>query len=312
MEASHSHGHQSQPPSAPSSSETLMAALLNVPASQLPSLARALAADSRRLRCRLAFLLLSPPHFARALARLRSMPLHAKAALLGRALLRSLLLLLPALCPAAADAHGGGGWRHHHLLLRQPELDAALLLLAMCDAYSPAAASASSASPVVDWRAVIVDDVVSTTLSVSGLGLGGGATPWAALAPHVDAAAKCRRFADVVASSGAAGVAAEKDGGASGAAAHAAVLALPDAPGDGSPCAICREVMTLASGLRGAGAGGVCALRPCGHRFHWRCALRWLARRNTCPCCRAELPAQDAAVETRRLWRAVEKVARGG
>ncbi|CAL4900733.1 unnamed protein product [Urochloa decumbens] len=304
MEASHSHsnGHQSPPP-APSSSETLMAALLHVPASQLPSLARALAADSRRLRCRLAFLLLSPPHFARALARLRSMPLHAKAALLGRALLRSLLLLLPALCPAAADAHGGG-WRHDHHLLRQPDLDAALLLLAMCDAYSPAAASASP-SPV-DWRAVIVDDVVSTALSVSGLG-GGGATPWAALAPHVDAAAKCRRFADVVVSSGAAGVAAAKDGGASGAAAHSAVLALPDAAGDGSPCAICREVM-LAGGL----GTGVCALRPCGHRFHWRCALRWLARRNTCPCCRAELPAQDAAAETRRLWRAVEKVARGG
>jgi hypothetical protein len=84
------------------------------------------------------------------------------------------------------------------------------------------------------------------------------------------------------------------------------VLALPPAAGDGAPCAICREVMA-----RGLGAG-VCALRPCGRRFHWRCALRWLARRNTCPCCRAELPAQDAALETRRLWRAVERVARGG
>ncbi|CAN6346867.1 unnamed protein product [Urochloa humidicola] len=297
MEASHhihSHGHYRSPPPATSSSETLMAALLNVPASQLPSLARALAADARRLRCRLAFLLLSPPHFVRALARLRTMPLHAKAALLGRALLRSLFLLLPALC---SDDGEGGGWRHHHLLLRQPDLDAALLLIAMCDSYSPAAA-ASSPSPV-DWRAVIVDDVVATALSVSGL----GATPWAALAPHVDAAAKCRRFADVVSS---AVGAATKDGGASGGAAHAVVLALPDAAGDGSPCAICREVMLAARGV------GVCALRPCGHRFHWRCALRWLARRNTCPCCRAELPAQDAAAETRRLWRAVEKMARGG
>ncbi|CAN6342050.1 unnamed protein product [Urochloa humidicola] len=289
----HSHGHYQSPPPATSSSETLMAALLNVPASQLPSLTRALAADARRLRCRLAFLLRSPPHFAGALARLRSMPLHAKAALLGRALLRSLLLLLPALC---SDDGGEGGWRHHHLLLRQPDLDAALLLIAMCDSYSPAA---SSPSPV-DWHAVIVDDVVATALSVSGL----GATPWAALAPHVDAASKCRRFADVVSS--AVGVA-TKDGGGSGAAAHAAVLALPDAAGDGSPCAICREVMS-----RNRGGAGVCALRPCGHRFHWRCALRWLARRNTCPCCRAEMPAQDTAAETRRLWRAVEKMARGG
>src|SRR6185437_17123080 len=109
-----SHGH-GQPPPAPSSSETLMAALLNVSEAQLHHLVRALAADARRLRCRLAFLLLSPPHFARALARLRSMPLPAKAALLGRVLLRSLLLLLPALCPA-----GGDDYRRHHLLLPQP------------------------------------------------------------------------------------------------------------------------------------------------------------------------------------------------
>nr|TKW27341.1 hypothetical protein SEVIR_3G251700v2 [Setaria viridis] len=298
MEASHSHGHQSPP--APSSSETLMAALLHVPAAQLPSLARSLAADARRLRCRLAFLLLSPPHFARALARLRAMPLRAKAALLGRVLLRSLLLLLPALCP---DNYGGDGGGQHHLLLQQPDLDAALLLLAMCDSYSPAAAA--SPSPV-DWRAVIVDDVVASALSASGL----GATPWAALAPYVDAAAKCRRFADVVSADrgGAIGVGTTmKEGGGSGAASHAAVLALPPAAGDGAPCAICREVMAC-----GRGGVGVCALRPCGHRFHWRCALRWLAWRNTCPCCRAELPAQDAAAETRRLWRTVERMACGG
>ncbi|OEL24113.1 hypothetical protein BAE44_0014868 [Dichanthelium oligosanthes] len=306
MEAGHGHG---QSPPTPSSSETLMAALLNVPATELSSLARALAADARRLRCRLAFLLLSPPHFGRALARLRAMPLHAKAALLGRVLLRSLLLLLPALCPDDYGGGSGGGGSHqpHHLLLQQPDLDAALLLLAMCDSYSPAAASPS---PVVDWRALIVDDVVASALSVSGL----GATPWAALSPYVDAAAKCRRFADVVSSSagrGAVGVGGTtKDGAGSGAASYAAVLALPPAAGDGAPCAICREVM-VAHGRVGVGAG-VCALRPCGHRFHWRCALRWLARRNTCPCCRAELPAQDTAAESRRLWRAVERMARGG
>ncbi|KAL6609981.1 hypothetical protein ACP70R_039950 [Stipagrostis hirtigluma subsp. patula] len=281
MEAGQGHS----PPTS-SSSETLMAALLSVPATQLCSLARALAADAHRLRCRLAFLLLSPPHFARALARLRSMPLPAKAALLGRVLLRSLLLLLPGLCP-------DGGSSHHHLHLPPPDLDAALLLLAMCDSYSPAA---SSPSPV-DWRAVIVDDVVASALSVSGL----GATPWAALAPYVDAAAKCRRFADVVSSADGAG----KDGEGCGGASHAAVLALPAAAGDGAPCAICREEMS-------PGRRGACALRPCGHRFHWRCALRWLARRNTCPCCRAELPAEDALAETRRLWRAVERMARGG
>jgi hypothetical protein len=284
-------------PPPPSSSETLMAALLTVPAVSLTSLARVLAADAHRLRCRLAFLLLSPPHLSRALARLRAMPLNAKAALLGRVLLHSLLLLVPALCP---DAYGHGGIRsathHHHL--PQPELDAALLLLAMCDSYSPAAAS--SPSPV-DWRAVIVDDVVASALSVSGL----GATPWAVLAPYIDAAAKCRRFADAVSPSSSydRDAGSNKDGEGGGGASHAAVMALPPASGDGAPCAICREEMSR---------GGVCALRPCGHRFHWHCARRWLARRNTCPCCRAELPARDALAETRRLWRAVERTARGG
>jgi hypothetical protein len=289
MDAGDSHG---QTLTTPSSTETLMAALLNVPAAQLPGLARALAADARRLRSRLAFLLLSPPHFARALARLRSMPLPAKAALLGRALLRSLLLLLPALCP------------DHHLLLQPSDLDAALLLLAMCDSYSPAAAAAAASPSPVDWRAVIVDDMVASALSVSGL----GATPWAALAPYVDAAAKCRRFAEVAGAvaAGDSGTT-TKDGEGSGAASYAAVLALPPAAGDGAPCAICREEMVA----RG-GRGGVCGLRPCGHRFHWRCALRWLARRNTCPCCRAELPAEDPLAETRRLWRGVERMARGG
>ncbi|GJN14223.1 hypothetical protein PR202_gb01018 [Eleusine coracana subsp. coracana] len=254
------------------------------------------------MRCRLAFLLLSPPHFARALSRLRAMPLHAKAALLGRALLRSLILLVPALCP---QEHGMSS-SHHHLFLPQPDMDAALLLLAMCDFYSPAAASASPSGPV-DWRAVIVDDVVANALSVSGL----GATPWAALGPHVDAAAKARRFADVVSGNDddriVNGTTAKDGEPCCGAALAAAVRLLPPSAVSAgyAPCAICREEMVEAG-------RGVCALRPCGHRFHWRCARRWLARRNTCPCCRAELPARDAPDEARRLWRAVERTAARG
>ncbi|KAK1696650.1 hypothetical protein QYE76_013347 [Lolium multiflorum] len=280
MEASHVHSPTL------SSSETIMAALLSsTPAAQFPSLARVIAADARRQRGRLAFLLLSPPHFARALARLRSMPLPAKAALLGRVLLRSLLLLLPALSPDGS---------HHLLNLPTPDLDAALLLVAMCDSYSPAA---SSTSPV-DWHALLADDVVRNALSISGL----GATPWAAVAPYLDTAAKCRRFADAVSEDRDVAGGGSKDVGGRGGASHAAVVALPTAGGDGTPCAICREEMA-------PGRRGVCVLRPCAHRFHWPCALRWLARRNTCPCCRAELPAEDALAETRRLWRAVERMA---
>ncbi|KQK06297.1 E3 ubiquitin-protein ligase SGR9, amyloplastic [Brachypodium distachyon] len=280
MEASHVHSP------AASSSETIMAALLtSVPAAQFPWLAQSIAADARRQRCRLASLLLSPTHFSAALARLRSMPLPAKAALLGRVLLRSLLLLLPALSSAEDGSH--------FLRLPAPDLDAALLLLAMCNSYSPSADS----SPV-DWHALLRDDMLRGALSISGL----GATPWAAVAPCLDAAAKCRRFADVAASE--AGIGIGKDGEGRGAAARAAVLALPAVAGNGTPCAICREEM--------APGGVVCGLRPCGHLFHWPCALRWLARRNTCPCCRAELPAEDALTETRRLWRAVERMAAAG
>ncbi|EEE63699.1 hypothetical protein OsJ_18517 [Oryza sativa Japonica Group] len=271
-----------------------MAALLSssVPASRLlPSLA----ADTRRLRCRLAFLLLSPPHFSRALARLRAMSLPSKAELLGRVLIRSLLLLLPALSPDGS---------HHLLRIPATDLDAAILLLAMCDSYSPPGprrrlppllvlppSTGTRCSSTTRW---------SSALSISGL----GGQPLGVAAPYVDAAAKCRRFADVVSQERVA-VGGGKDGEWRGGASYAAVLAMPPAAGDGAPCAICREEMVR------RGGGGVCALRPCGHRFHWHCALRWLARRNTCPCCRAELPAEDARAETRRLWRAVERMAAG-
>ncbi|KAL5203492.1 hypothetical protein ABZP36_014444 [Zizania latifolia] len=285
-------GHARRCTPTASSSETIMAALLSSSTSRLPSLARALATDASRLRCRLAFLLLSPPRFSLALARLRAMPLQSKAELLGRFLIRSLLLLLPALSPDGS-----------HPLLRIPaaDLDAAILLLAMCDSYSPASATSSFACPV-DWHALLVDGTVGSALSISGL----GSTPWASLAPYVDAAAKCRRFADVVPEERAAVGGGRKDSEWSGGASYAAVLAMPHAAGDGAPCAICREEMSP-----GRHCGGVCSLRPCGHRFHWHCALRWLSRRNTCPCCRAELPAENARAETRRLWQAVERMAAG-
>ncbi|KAL5230102.1 hypothetical protein ABZP36_028878 [Zizania latifolia] len=288
-------GHARPSPTA-AASEILMAALFSSSTWRLPSLARELAADASRLRCRLAFLLLSPPHFSRALARLRAMPLPSKAELLGRVLIRSLLLLLPALSPDGS---------HHLLRIPAADHDAAILLLAMCDSYSPAATSSSSSASPIDWHALLVDDAVGSALSISGL----GATPWASLAPYADMAAKSRRFADVVSEERTAAVGeGRKDGEWSGGASYAAVLAMPPAAGDGAPCAICREEMSPRSG---GGGGAVCALRSCGHQFHWHCALRWLARRNTCPCCRAEVPAEDARAETRRLWRAVEMMAAG-
>lgn len=53
-------------------------------------------------------------------------------------------------------------------------------------------------------------------------------------------------------------------------------------------CAVCLEEFA---------AGDVLAHLPCGHRFHWGCALPWLegAASNSCPFCRASVDAGAGA-----------------
>ncbi|KAF0904962.1 hypothetical protein E2562_039206 [Oryza meyeriana var. granulata] len=54
-------------------------------------------------------------------------------------------------------------------------------------------------------------------------------------------------------------------------------------------CAVCLEEF---------GAGDVLAHLPCGHRFHWGCALPWLeagAASRSCPFCRAAVETPPAA-----------------
>ena len=63
-----------------------------------------------------------------------------------------------------------------------------------------------------------------------------------------------------------------------------------------SDCAVCCESYAL---------GDAVISLPCLHVFHEKCVLPWLARRNTCPCCRFELPldpneAAAAAAERAR------------
>lgn len=92
--------------------------------------------------------------------------------------------------------------------------------------------------------------------------------------------------------------------GGEGAAAAEAVVGLPSVEvAEESECAVCKE---------GMGVGrDVCKL-PCGHLFHWGCILPWLRKRDSCPCCRRQLPSDDVAGEIGRLWEAVEKAAAGG
>ncbi|KAG8068743.1 hypothetical protein GUJ93_ZPchr0005g15974 [Zizania palustris] len=136
-----------------SSSETIMAALLVVDLAA--TLARA-GARSRREQAalRLAFLLLSPPRFSLALARLRAMPLQSKAELLGRFLIRS-----PS-CSSRAVArwlpppapHPRGPSRR-----RDPA--------SPCVIPTPTSASSSSFACPVDWYALVDDTVRSASPS---------------------------------------------------------------------------------------------------------------------------------------------------
>ncbi|XP_066370002.1 E3 ubiquitin-protein ligase RDUF1-like isoform X1 [Miscanthus floridulus] len=51
-------------------------------------------------------------------------------------------------------------------------------------------------------------------------------------------------------------------------------------------CAVCLDEFR---------AGDVLAHLPCGHRFHWACALPWLEGTSRCPFCRAAVDAAAAS-----------------
>ncbi|PKU70344.1 E3 ubiquitin-protein ligase SGR9, amyloplastic-like [Dendrobium catenatum] len=162
----------------------------------------------------------------------------------------------------------------HRFCLR--DFDAAVLLLAMCDSYDP-----STAVPGIDWRSLIANRLAQEALCLAGLGGGW----WQVIGPHVDAAGKCLRLVEAV-----------KNTSASGGAAAAAAAVMSLGIAEVGECAICGEEIL---------DGGT---MPCGHPFHWGCILEWLRMRNTCPCCRFELPTVDIYGEIERVWKMIIKM----
>lgn len=112
--------------------------------------------------------------------------------------------------------------------------------------------------------------------------------------PFIEMVARCRRFVSVMDSIGKAG--------REVAAAPAVVVALPSvqlSSGGAVECVICKEEMNKGR--------DVCKL-PCEHLFHWMCILPWLRKKNTCPCCRFQLPTDDVFGEIQRLWEVLVQV----
>jgi hypothetical protein len=71
-----------------------------------------------------------------------------------------------------------------------------------------------------------------------------------------------------------------------------------DIEAENDECTICFDKLSV----------GDSALRiPCGHLFHDDCVRKWLQSSNQCPVCRYELPTDDAAFESGRRARMVNR-----
>ncbi|PRQ43402.1 putative aminoacyltransferase, E1 ubiquitin-activating enzyme [Rosa chinensis] len=264
---------------------TIMGALATLSPPQLSDLTHTLLSLSHHHRRRISSLLSSPILFALTIRRLNSLSLHHKTLLISRHVISSLHHLALHFQPAAKAPPP-------RVKLR--DLDAVLLLLLLCEAHQhdPDALQA----PTAKWRELLGKFYCDTMLTVSGI----GAQNASVLVSYVEMLTRCLRFVSAMESCSFGGKA-----GREVPAAKAVVVALPSVEvrsGGGGPkeCVICKEEM--------AESRDVCEM-PCRHLFHWVCILRWLSKRNTCPCCRFALPTDDVYGEIQRLWNVLDNVA---
>lgn len=268
-----------------------MASLSTLSPSHLSHLSHSISALFRRHLRRLVSLLSSPALFTLTLRHLQSLSLHHKSLLIARHLLSNLTLLKHAMQnPSAAASPPPAS-----ATVKLRDLDAVLLLLLLCELHRHDRDFLDS--PPSRWREILSAYASDSILRLSS-GFDGGCSDGEALIQFVETARRCWNLVGVMGCGGGEG----KEGNEAAASA-AAVVALPSVEvRGGEECAICREEMK--------GGRDVCEL-PCNHLFHWICILRWLKKRNTCPCCRHRLPTDDLRREIERLLEEIAVIGGG-
>ncbi|GKV05727.1 hypothetical protein SLEP1_g17701 [Rubroshorea leprosula] len=261
----------------------IIAALSSLSLPHLSDLTHSLLSFTLHHRRRLSRLLSSPTLFFLTLQHLHSLSLPNKTLLIARHLLSSLHLITRHFQPPPP---------HPSTTINHRDLDAVLLLLLLCETHQhdPKALE----QPYTEWRPILSKFYSDTMLTIGCTG--GGTCDGAVLLPFIEMVSRCRKFIGVMGCDG--------NEGRELAASPAAVVALPavEVSGGGVECVICKEEMR-----EGRDA---CEL-PCQHLFHWICILPWLKKRNTCPCCRFELPSDDVYGEIERLWDVLAKAGSG-
>ncbi|KAK4731045.1 hypothetical protein R3W88_024033 [Solanum pinnatisectum] len=268
---------------------TLMATLSTFTSHQLSDLTLYFSSLHHRHHCRIFSLLSSPMLFSLTLHHLHSLSLHNKSLLIAKHLLSKLAIF----------TH----FMHNDTILPPPsttsmkhrDLDAVLLLLLLCELrqHDPQALDI----PPSRWRVVICQYIAKDALKFSSISCSNREV----IMKFIDMLAKCKNFFNAMIHAG---------NGIGGkdrkevATSIAVVVALPsvEASNDNDgrkECVICKEEMKEGR--------DVCKL-PCHHTFHWICILPWLKKRNTCPCCRFQLPSDDLFAEIQRLWEVVAKM----
>ncbi|KAL5713989.1 RING-type E3 ubiquitin transferase [Ranunculus cassubicifolius] len=255
-----------------------MDALLTLTPDQFSHLSHSLCSDYRLQQRRSFSLLLSPARFRHTIHFLNSISMDDKTMLIARYLLSTLKRLTTVWDTSIAGRAGQ---------MRLRDFDVVLLIMLLCEVSQHDSESLET-SESTQWIDVLKQYTLNNNMFRLSAAI--GASTVTIISSYIDIATRCWTF---LAATGCAadGNCMEKEVGT----AVEAVVSLPSVEvghGMSVDCVICKEEMNQGR--------DVCQL-PCQHIFHWVCILPWLRRRNTCPCCRFQLPTDDVIGEIERL-----------